>query len=511
MSRRPSRNPEAHARAGRAVRIIALGVTWIGSVATSQAQVQDRTPDEPVIPGWNIQPAIGVAVSYTDNLFATVGDEVEDIVGQAIPSISIEYNGSRATLDLDYQLQAVYFDEQSDFDRVFNQLIATATVEPVLDHLFIDLNANYFQQVVDPTERLQFNTLVPTTNFTDSEVVAATPRWIQPLGASAEMQLSYGVGYVDYKEPDDADFAPLDDSDFVGAQALLRSPEESGPFSWTAIYNNREVDYEISTDVKFEEAYVQLGLDTSASVRLMGIFGYDSDVETDISAGGLDESRWEVGLRWQGGPSNVLEAYVGERFFGNTYRLNWTYTGRMLYLILDYDEGPTTLTEEEITSPDSFLAQGTVFTIVPLGIEVEPFLQRDGSLTIGLAGARNNLDLTLYAGEQEFIETNDQSRGRRAVLEWERRLGPVMTFAATVDWQRIQIRETQDFFEVWVGTLELERDLSPSLTARLLYSNERRTNDIPENEYRENAISLGLVKRFGGQGGNRQRSVNFTR
>ncbi len=478
-------------------------------MATSHAQAPVRAPDRLVIRGWNIQPAIGVSISHTDNLFVTVVDEVDENIGQIVPSISIEYSGLRATLDFDYQLQVVAFEERSDFDEVFHELMSAAELELVQERLFLDLDANFFQQVIDPEERLRFNTLAPTGNFADSLVAAVMPRAVQPLGRAAELQLSYTSGIVDYSGPDQAD--ALEDSDYSGGEVVVQSPADAGRLSWRALYSNREVDYETATDFQFEEAYLELGYDVSSATRVIALGGYDSDVERDISAGGLDEPRWEVGVRWQGGRRNQLEAFVGERFFGSTYRFLWSYTGQRLFIDLEYDEGPTTLAEEEIARPESFLASGPVFDNVPLGIEVEPFIEKAGSLTIGLAGARNNLDLTLYAGEQEFIETDEQSRGRRAVLEWERRLGPVTTLFSSVDWQRIQIRETQDFFEVWFASVSLDRDISPSITARLLLRHERRTADVPENEYRENAISLGLVKWFGGTGGNRQRSFNFSR
>ena len=312
---------------------------------------------------------------------------------------------------------------------------------------------------------------------------------------AVELVVDYLAGGIQFEDEPD-----LEDSSYRGGLVSLGSPVDRSRLSWRASYSRQDVDYDVSEDVLFEEAALEFGWQANSSLQLVALGGRDSDLRASLSEGGLEESRWEVGLAWTRGANHRFELRGGQRFFGDTYRVNWSYTGRVLSLGVAYDEVPTTIGQEQLDRPESFIIDSPSVDSLPLGIEVEPYILRAGSVEIGLTGARNQINLGYYDEEREFIDTEEITHGKRAELDWNFVLGPRTTLFAGVDWERAEIREEDDGFDLWTFQTGLQRRVTPTIDVGLILSHWRRTADIPENLYRENAISLDVVKRFGGSG-----------
>ena len=100
---------------------------------------------------WEVTPVIDIVASYSDNLYlAEPGLEDDGFVFQVNPGISIEKDEGRFSTSLNYRAQALFFEDDSDFNTVYHQLDALGTLEVASDLFFLDFDASADQFVVDP-------------------------------------------------------------------------------------------------------------------------------------------------------------------------------------------------------------------------------------------------------------------------------------------------------------------------------------------------------------------------
>jgi len=294
-----------------------------------------------------VEPRIGVAGVYVSNVtLAPSGQEEDDWVAELKPGISITHDSSMLKLDLDYDLQALFYSGNSDYDDQFSNFLGSGVAELVPDRLFIDLDGRYEQRDVDPAGRVATSNLYRSGNRTDLGSWQVSPWYRQPFGDLAEGKLRYTYGQFNFHNTD-AGVQPvpgnnLQDSSQQRFDVSLGSPEDATGWTWRLDYLNSNVDYDLADDYKYERAGAEVGIPVGARNYILLAAGAESDFEQGQSHGGLDGTWWNAGWRWTPTNRQSIEARVGDRFWGNDYLFRWKRKGSRGDLLLEYTEQPVT-------------------------------------------------------------------------------------------------------------------------------------------------------------------------
>jgi hypothetical protein len=147
----------------------------------------------------------------------------------------------------------------------------------------------------------------------------------------------------------------LADEDWITGSFIVHNrPDSPGTTGYELGYQYDELDYDPLEDdpntapdesldpqtVKWASAWLQIITRLPSDLELSLLGGLESDIREPDSAS-LDEGRWEVGLAADLQEDQV-SAGVGHRYFGTTYRFDWTHTADDRSYWISYDETPST-------------------------------------------------------------------------------------------------------------------------------------------------------------------------
>lgn len=464
---------------------------------------------------WTVDPFVELIATYTDNLFLDPDAiKTDDYIGQINPGLEIRKTGGRFTTDTYYRMQSLFFSEDSDFDTIFHQLSALATVEAIPERFFIDANATIDQSVVDPTQPIPISNVAATGNLGDVTIVNVNPYFIQRIGSSsAFLRADYINGIGRYDDFGQQTFSRVDDfnQDYYGF--YLGSDEQETGFEWSLTYDKQDVDYEIITDYVYEQAGLSLAAPITRSFRLVALGGVESDLIVARDIGGLDSNYWQAGFRINAGRDKVLELRGGERFFGSTIFGNAEYVGRILSFSVSYTEEPTTsaLDNLGIAAGDFTVNDGDpvlddnipiddVFVIAP---RAEVYVSKRLSGRIEFEGNRTLFSATYYDEKRDFIDLQEglddtEDRQTSIIATYVYEFGPRTDISLSANWIRYDFLDTDDESDVRQYVVSLLRRIGNDLEARLSVRYAEQESDTISGfgNYTENAIEIGLLKRF---------------
>jgi hypothetical protein len=293
-------------------------------------------------------PRASLMGTWTDNVgLDPSGEEESDWITELRPGFSLGAEGSRASAQFDYDLQALWYADRSERNDVYHQARGDGNVVVVPESLFIDGFARYDQRTIDPAGRVDFGNLFDTDNRTDVLVFGASPYHVGRWGNWAESLVRYDYREVRNFNTDETS-TNVQDSDGQTITAELNSPEGASGFTWgtTGLYTRTEFDDDNDpgqeSEFEYAQAAVNLGVPVSLKTRLTGTLGRETDVSEDSTKGGLDTDFWYVGFAWNPDLLQSLEARVGERYFGRSWGGRYTRRAARGSVELDYSENPTT-------------------------------------------------------------------------------------------------------------------------------------------------------------------------
>jgi uncharacterized protein (PEP-CTERM system associated) len=90
---------------------------------------------------WLFSPRLTGLSLYTDNLtLAPPGSEENDFVFQLNPGFSLQHTSSRLNATIDYNMQNLFYINNSEFNTTNHQLQGDSTLEIWNDNFFLDMN-----------------------------------------------------------------------------------------------------------------------------------------------------------------------------------------------------------------------------------------------------------------------------------------------------------------------------------------------------------------------------------
>lgn len=450
----------------------------------------------------HLEPRIGFDVTWTDNVdLASQGQRKRDeLIGQLKPGITFTHEGRNLDAFLDYQLQAIYFNNESDH-QVFHQGDLGVQYAVVPDWFFLDLGGSRSQTVIDPRQPINAGNMFQTGNLADSTSGQISPI-LRHRFRLVELEASYTRGFLNYSRADTVDQTPtsnvnFDDSKNESANFSLRSADPDARVTWDTTYRHDRVEYDIALPFEYDQAYAELGFLMGRGFRLIAQGGLETDPIKHRTSGGLDETSYKGGFEWREGERNVIRALVGHRFFGRTYEGLWRYTGRVLESEVSYTESPTTQTQDRvarsITAPGDFPpGLGNQFSRTTSDVYLSKALEG----RIGLRGRVTGIFLQGNWERRDYLYLGDiQDEYKGASLMVTRRLGPRVTLEGTVGYTDTQLRE---------GGAYTDRSYALSLTrligtkTQLTLTGNRIERTGATQPYTANWVLLGIEVNFAG-------------
>jgi hypothetical protein len=417
--------------------------------------------------GGRFEPRIEAAAQYVNNInLAQESDEEIDTFGiEAAPGFYASYSTGSVLAAIDYSLIGRAW-EDSDQNDVSHQLNANGQWLAIPEWFNVSGQASYGDTVLDPREGLNYGGLgvFGASNLAEVATAGVMPR-ISHRFNELQFVADYSYGRTWYL--DEGKGQPVvglvstrEDSEDQSARVSLGTAEDAGSkLTGSVFYNWQKSEYERSLPYEFERAGVDLGVQISRTLTLVGDVGKESALDEDTTSGGLDSDFWSAGLRWDPNEQTSAEGRYGERFFGESWSVDITHRARLLEFRASYTEEPTVETRrlslgdfDPGTLPPGFPPfDFSIFTSVP-------YVARNASAGVTAEGSRTNLSLRAFQFERDYV---------RAGPPDETNLGA--TFGAT---RQLASNMSADFSVTYSDYERSSSDLDPSLAT---ISNDKDT------------------------------------
>lgn len=464
---------------GRRKALLALATVVLTLPATSTAAP------------WEFEPRVALGQIWTDNIaLAADGLEESEWVTELRPGFTLETDGPRASVNIDYDLQALWYADNSDLDDTYHQLNGNADFVLAPDSLFLDTFARFEQQNVDTRGLISSSNLFDTENRTDVFVFGTSPYHLGRWGSWGESEVRYQQQGVRYSNTDPST-APPDDSDSSAIFASLGSPAAAPGYSWRASGSYNRTDFDVAREFEYARVALDMGVPVSLRTRLTATAGQESDVEEDPSIGGLDSWFWYVGFAWQPSALQSLEARVGQRFFGTAWEVHWRRRGSRGELSVDYTEEPTT--SAGVLGDDGIFAPGVEAGGVG-SLDARVFLQKRLAGTANYELARSTIRAQVYADRREYQDATSETEDLYgALLSYVWDFATRTRFDATIDWSQSDL--ASDGHDHGRFSVSITRDFTPTLNGVLRVGHFLRNSDI-DGDYNSNQASVFIEARF---------------
>jgi uncharacterized protein (PEP-CTERM system associated) len=439
---------------------------------------------------------LGLSANYIDNVLQVPQDaqKVDDVATVISPVLTFAQENNRATTSVKYDLQAVYFADRSDLNETSQQLDANSDIRVVTDFLNLALRANMWQQLVDPAQQLNYENLFSTRNLLDGTSGSAEPLFNHVFGP-VRVQARYRYGFVQYSGGQDTLVAE-DNARDQDARFEIGSPDLAARFTWDAKYTSERSKYDISAPYSYDLAALGVELQIASGLRLLAAGGSETDVSVNPSAGGLDSGFWRAGFRWEPDRNNLVEATLGERFFGNSYSARIEHRAKYVDLRLSYSEEPTTEARRQITQ-FADAPNGAASSDVPNIPEVtrlttDAYLNKAGDAELKLSLRRTTLDVRAFSFKREYLALGQTEDGHGGSLTLRRNLSARSILELLAWAEKVNLLDGNDSDDLLLR-LGLYHQFSRALRGRLeyVYIDEKGVNG-----YIANIATLGFLWTF---------------
>ena len=443
------------------------------------------------------EPRISVGASYVDNIDLASPEEAsdEEFVLLLLPGFKYDLQSPRLNINADYTLQALFYTGDSDRNESYNQFDGTATAALVQDYFFLEATGIATQQVIDPSRPVNGSDNIFDTGGNMSDAVTATlaPYFKHHFGQTIA-EARYSQGFVNFSGEDSSGNILEDTQQRRVYASWETDPEQPQRFTWKAFYDAQQADYEISPTFRYDQANVELGYAVSRSIRLLATGGYESDLITDSTDGGLDEAFYGGGLELTLGQQHRLRAVAGHRFYGDSYEFAYHYDGRMLKLDGQYADGPMTAAQELALSPLSNNPNPGPISGHDLSrLSSEVYIRKYFNASARLVGRRTTIELRMTDYKRRYLSLDTQDHTTEVGLTFDRKLSSRTDLAAGATWRDFEGRDGESSKDMSY-TLGFTRRMTASIIGTLKLSRVERTGNV--SRYDVDWIMLSVQKTF---------------
>ncbi|MFQ3621967.1 MAG: TIGR03016 family PEP-CTERM system-associated outer membrane protein [Acetobacteraceae bacterium] len=493
----------------------------------------DPLPDSTV--SWFVQPSLGLAVTFNDNIRYRARDRESDVIVSVTPGILVAANSPRVTGIMTYTPRLSFYLSNSEENRLTHAGNAQFTANLVQDRLFVDARASAY------TENL-FGGFIDNTvdgarrNEVQTITASVSPYLVQRFGSLANARAGYIFAVTDQTRGDpsrpvlveDPIFGPrLERRNFAAnsflshtGYATVRTGEDFG----RVLLQGNVFGTTYEGDGIYENAYrwaafVESGYAITRAIAVVGDLGYEKLEFNTVPKTDISGLLWAIGVRVRPsetsdatvkyGRRDGYEAFQGEastNLFGPRTRLFVNYSDRLTNTALQAAELLQTTTLDPFGNP-VFAANGAPvspgFSTGQLGVQNGLFRTRRASVSIRHALTRDVFVLNVsYENRRPFAADPRAAQqvpteGASVGLSWSRPLDELTNFTSYV---RYGVRSTGERASsdanIYAFGAVLTRTLSPTLSGSISYRFDARDEEALDDLIYRNVVVAAIRKTF---------------
>jgi uncharacterized protein (PEP-CTERM system associated) len=484
---------------------------------------------------WDIVPTLEIRETYTDNVSLTTDQAKQDEwITQVNPAISLRATAPRFRLNASYAPQLIYYGQGHRDNDVYQRLSASANAELAEQLLFLDAGAAVDQYNVSLQGPLTTSNVNTTGNRSTNNTFFVSPFLLRDFGSAvrAEARYTYSVW------SSDGSSSLLSDSEANRINLRLASGPAYKLLTWELAYSREAIDYENvrDSDTDTEVVTAQARRLITPTVGLLVRAGHE-DYRYRVVGPGAGGSAWGAGFEWAPTPRTSLTALAGERFYGETYFLDFRHRTRLTAWSAGYSEDitsarslfflpATTSTSGYLNAlyssrfPDPVARQNAVEEFIaragvpqnlndPINFYTsELFLAKRWHASLGLLGVRNTLIANIFKDTREALPGNlaltssgdflisDEIRQTGGGLAWTHRLSGRSALNVWGTYTRNEFPETGQIDKRVEGEVSLSRQFQPRVSGSLAYRRLDNDSNFAASDYKENSVTASLHMRF---------------
>lgn len=487
---------------------------------------------------WRVLPRLNLIETYSDNVTLRAGNPSDDFITQINPGVSLRGLASRYKVDATYVMNNLLYAQNSNFNRIQNQLNANGTGELVKDLFFVDGRAQIAQQNITLVGAQPIDNVNVTGNRTTVSSYVLSPYLRHRFQNFATTELRYTHNWVN------TTVNPLFNSTGDSFLFNLNSGTAFNTLLWGANYSKQMIHFANGRNAEFERATGNLRYRLTSQFALTGTGGYEHNSFISIR-GSTSAPIWNVGFIWEPTERTNIAVTGGQRFFGNTYNALATHRTRLTIWSFGYVQDITTFNQQQTlgigipgtlggsltqlltaqnpgVSPD--VIQQNSASLVGLGLSGsvfgptnfltnQLFLQKTLQASVAMNGTRNTILLNLFNMSREAFSSGFADIGfvgaqNLAFLQhtiqsgvntmWSHRLSERtnanLNFAYT-KFKFLGTGRVDDFIFVMLG-LTKQFNLQPNLSGSIHVRHQQRSSNQPGSDYQEQAVIGSLNMSF---------------
>lgn len=443
---------------------------------------------------WDVEPSASIAETYTDNLLLLQsGSEIEDFVTEVTPAISLAATSKDFKFDLDYRLQGLFYSKRDDLDEVLSYASTQGSGKLIGESLLINFSGRLGQQIIDPSGRIGISS-VSQTNRTEVGQFSINPYWQKQFGTAGLVNIGYQYGVVDY------DANPTRNSDSSGFIATISGAPPRTPWSWRIDARDSEIEYDSGDSVDLRRVGVEIAMTLGGDTAIFFSGGDENNQFSQSLPGApkIDGAFWSIGVRGQLDRLTTFSISAGEQHFGDSYDFSLERNAGDLTTRISYLEETTTVgrQQQDYQALFEFLTDITGVELPASGPEV--YVRKRFSAKADLKLARSTWRLNAYNEDRDYLTTlagtSDSVAG--VALSWTWTAFARTKLSIESGWHGFELRQSDENPEDIRLQFRINRDLRNGLSFNARAWRNSRFGTLPNDEYEETALSIGLEKRF---------------
>jgi uncharacterized protein (PEP-CTERM system associated) len=508
-------------RSTRALRSAGSAGLLVLGIAGSSAALADD---------WTFKPSVNVKGTLTDN-FDLASDSLKqgDLVTEIIPGISINGNGKRVKLHLDYQMDNLIYARHSSQNNLQNTLSANGTIEAVENFLFVDARASIEQDAISAFGPRPIDNTSVTNNRTESRAYQVSPYIRGQLPSSINYLARYTYSALRSSGDSNGDSRTGEGTVHIGGATRRAN------LGWAAEFDSLRVDNVNTRDTQSDRARGILNYTIDPQFKLSGTAGYERNDYITFETTG--EATYGGGFEWAPTPRTNVYGNWEKRFFGTgwnygakhrTPHFSFAFTSKrdvntdaqraagigagaaynLLFAAL------TTRIPDPIdraAEAQRLLREGGIppdLGLPPDFLVGTVFVEHSNELSAAFLGVRNSIAFIVYQTDRDALGVQAQPIVASAVQpntkEWgasaaySYRLTGFSSLSALATWRRTTGESTTNLqSEQLDGSLTYVTQLGRRTSGSLELRHSRFNGDNGStSDYRENAFIASLLMQF---------------
>lgn len=457
--------------------------------------------------------AVAPGITYTDNVCLSDSNKQDAWVGLVTPSGSIKGEGRKAKFNINgsVQFNTLTDSQLKDNDCAGGSLgnreqfapnvSARGSAVLIDDWLKISANGRANQNEVSPSLG-RADSLDGNGNTNTYYRYSLTPVLSRRLKDVATYTLKYNYNEV----INTADEVSNSSSD---SWATNLKGGRSFRTSWNLFGNYRKVSYsddDVVTsrgrpaqpreDTELKSAGLRLGYQIDRKWQVNGSYGWEWNDFQTYNDQDTDGQTWDLGVRWTPSARTSVGIGMGDRFFGNTPRLNISHKHKRSRFSATYRK-TITFGRDILTEGNQFNQSIQNFSSVN---SQSPIIDERFTVGYTYSGRRARINFVGSHSEQTEEDNGLKSEFEDLALTYSPLVPRPYTLSGTIAWNNNEPRsefgvpnnQLSNSSEAWITSVTLGRSLNERMNLSLNYRYTDQQSDTSFGEYQENRVVMSL-------------------